>query len=271
MAAVVVGLAAGLTPASPAGARVSCQVDSPSTIPAEYPNAQFYASVMGNGGCQIVYDYVVGALVGGSYTPPATTKIHFVPEGVGYATGGEIYLGYKYIQTRYNQFGTYDWGLTYHELAHVIQGYPAGANAQWVTEGLADWVRYDQGQPPLDHPSPDPGCSGHHYTEGYECAAAFLGWIDTRYRNGDHSFITLLNGAYHFGSGNTPALNMQILTGETIDQLWWNCLYEDCAGASSVPPDHRASPMPEGARSTTWAPFSRRRSGGGLVSVQSFD
>jgi hypothetical protein len=237
----VVGLTAMLVPASPAGAvTVDCQVDAPSTIPAEFPAARSYASILDNGGCEFIWDEVVDRLVDGQYTPPGTMRVHWFSSGPGEAPAGvagvDVYLSWNHIQSIYDQHQQQDWGMAYHEFAHVAQLYPGGSGAGWVTEGLADWVRYDLDHPPVPDPDPTPNCTGatsRHYSQGYECGATFLGWVDDNYSDAEgHSVIPSLNWFYHGGSTAPPGSILQALTGRTLAQLWSECLTEACAGGT---------------------------------------
>jgi hypothetical protein len=239
-ASLVAGVAV-VSGASPAGATtpVNCQVDPSTNIPAQYPAARTYADLLRNGGCQIIWDYIVDRLIGTTYTPVSGFRIIWESSGPpGWKVGPDLHLNYVFLQNQYNTYSQQDWGVAYHEITHIAQDWPPGSSdIWWVMEGLADWVRTDQHQW-LNHV---PTCSGgKHYVDGYECAGLFLGWIDAHYGSGPHTVIPLLNGAYHYGSPNSPATNLQSLTGQTIDQLWSGCLAADCAGAG--PPPDKVNP-----------------------------
>lgn len=115
-----------------------------------------------------------------------------------------------------------DTGLVLHELVHVVQSYPNG-EPWWVTEGIADWVRYQRFER-LD-PRARPEARGRSYRDGYAVTAAFLEWIEATYGIG---LVAILNTAMR-KSAWTPAI-FSATTGADVDELW-----AGFARASSAP------------------------------------
>jgi hypothetical protein len=96
-----------------------------------------------------------------------------------------------------------------HEMTHVIQRYSNCAG--WLTEGIADWVRYYNYEPDRKPGKPGPS---NYYTDGYGVSAYFLQWIQTRV--GD--MVYWANKDCREGTYNDELWPR--LTGRTLDQLW---------------------------------------------------
>ena len=105
-----------------------------------------------------------------------------------------------------------------HEMTHVVQG---GGNwgrtvPVWLSEGIADYVRYTC-QPPKERaPSP----RTYHYETGYYGAAYFLYWIAGTY---DKDIVPKLTAAGRQGSFGRRGINsdkvFKQLTGRTLQEL----------------------------------------------------
>lgn len=149
------------------------------------------------------------------YNRNTLKKVMFVidPKYVGVAaTSGSI--------VRYNP----DWfvknpgdiDVVTHEVMHIIQSYPGGAGPGWVTEGIADYVRYKMG---VDNAgagwSLTPFSAKHNYNNAYRITARFMVWTEQHY---DKKLVKKLDAAmrtktYQSGLWKT-------LTGKTVDELW---------------------------------------------------
>ena len=64
-----------------------------------------------------------------------------------------------------------------HELTHIIQSNRPGTPG-WLTEGIADYVRYYVVEPGSKRAAFDPAKSS--YSRGYQPAAALLNWLETQ-------------------------------------------------------------------------------------------
>ena len=130
-------------------------------------------------------------------------------------------------------------GMVIHELAHVVQHYPQGqAEAGWVIEGIADYVRHEafekdiqpslkldaQGRlhgyadkEPLFHALENAAAdlTEKGYLRSYTVASNFLFWLETEK---DKQIIRHLNLALSQGM-YTPDLFRQFC-GEPLDTLW---------------------------------------------------
>ncbi len=70
-----------------------------------------------------------------------------------------------------------------HEVMHIVQAYPENAGPGWITEGIADYVRYKMG---VNNASsgwrlPDYN-SKQNYTDAYRVTARFFVWIEKNYK-----------------------------------------------------------------------------------------
>ncbi len=103
-----------------------------------------------------------------------------------------------------------DLGSMIHELVHIVQKYKKCDG--WVTEGIADWVRYFHYEPQQKRPNkPKRNTS---YRNGYGSSAYFLNWIESRYK----WMIYYLNKDCREGTYNENIFKR--LTGHSVDELW---------------------------------------------------
>jgi hypothetical protein len=228
VAAMVLVAATALGSAPKAEAAVICNVDS-SAIPANLTRARRYAGETGTGRCTAAWNRIVGRVVAGRYTPPGAVLVAFVARPYGRdrpaaTLGNRVEVNYNYVDTNYT-----DWGVLTHELTHVIQSYPHGQ--VWVAEGIADWARYDAGQPPPNH-GPSPSCAGgHNYVEGYECSAAFFKFLNRRFGG---AVLQDVN-AYQHNGGADPGGFIVARTGwGNLTTLWNVCIREECKGGAPL-------------------------------------
>lgn len=221
VATTALGAAGTTVPA--AEAAVICNVDT-RQIPANLTRARRYAAETGTGRCTNAWNRIVFRLVGSRYRPPGAVLVVFTAHpfggnGAGATVGNRVELNYNYVQAHWT-----DWGLLTHELTHVVQSYPYPV--PWVAEGVADWTRYDANQPPPGH-GPSPTCAGGaHYIDGYECAAAFLKYLNRRF---DPAVMQDLNAYQHHG-GASPSGWLLARTGYTLPALWAACRGQECRG-----------------------------------------
>jgi hypothetical protein len=103
-----------------------------------------------------------------------------------------------------------------HEVMHIVQDYHFDNEPGWITEGIADYVRYTYGvnnaKAAWTLPDYRPTQS---YTNAYRVTARFLLWIEKNKnpRIADALDAAMRNGTYQ------PKLWVT-LTGCTIDELW---------------------------------------------------
>lgn len=157
-----------------------------------------------------VYPKIAAALPSDGYTPPNEVTLYFKPmNGVAFTTGRKITVASQWI-TKHPS----DIGLVGHELTHVVQHYGGGnKDAGWVTEGVADYVRYyvlEVGTPQARF-----NAERSSYKNGYQPAAGMLNWLEKEKGPG---FVQKLNAICR-AKQYTPE-KFKELTGQTPDEAW---------------------------------------------------
>jgi hypothetical protein len=103
-----------------------------------------------------------------------------------------------------------------HEVMHIVQEYGYSAGPVWLTEGIADYVRYKFG---VDNDgakwSLTPYKEGQSYKNSYRITARFFVWAE---KNGNKNLVKKLDSELRKHT-YTEATWKQ-LTGKTIDELW---------------------------------------------------
>lgn len=103
-----------------------------------------------------------------------------------------------------------------HEVMHIIQSYPGGAGPGWLTEGIADYVRFKMGVNNESAHWTLPNYSAtQSYKNAYRVTARFLVWLEKNKKTG---IVQQLDAAMR-----THKYEAQIwkqLTGKTVDELW---------------------------------------------------
>lgn len=103
-----------------------------------------------------------------------------------------------------------------HEVMHIVQAYGDNAGPGWITEGIADYVRYKIG---VDNAGanwklPDYSAS-QNYDNAYRITARFFVWIEQHYNK---SFVKQLDAAMRGKTYTDDFAKQQ--TGKTFPQLW---------------------------------------------------
>jgi hypothetical protein len=100
-----------------------------------------------------------------------------------------------------------------HELVHIIQAYPS-AEPSWVTEGIADYIRFaifeEKPQSWFPIPAEEQG-----YKAGYRVTAGFLLWLESDTSRG---IVKTLNTAMRRGTYSDELFKSE--TGRFLDELW---------------------------------------------------
>ncbi len=108
--------------------------------------------------------------------------------------------------------------MVVHELVHVLQAYPPASGARgWLTEGIADYIRWWRFEPEEfalhGRPAIDPARS--RCTDGYRTTAYWLAWTAKRY---DLRLVRALDAAMRRGEDPMPLFAQT--TGRDADALW---------------------------------------------------
>ena len=133
-------------------------------------------------------------------------------QGVAYASDGQIIISQDWLRKK-----SADLDLVTHELMHLVQSYPKNSGPGWLTEGLADYVRYKFG---LDNEaagwSLPPFEESQSYKNSYRITARFLVWACAKY---DKKLVVKLDHKLRKGE-YTNNLWKQI-TGIELENLWY--------------------------------------------------
>ena len=159
--------------------------------------------------CEKSFPMILGHLASDGFVPPTQVKIVFKNmDGVAYTSDRTITCAVGWFKAHPD-----DAGAVIHELCHVVQAYGSRRVPGWVTEGIADYVRWFDYEPESRRPRVNPRRA--KYTDSYQTTAAFFDWI---VKSRDKTFITRLNTACR--SGNYKVELFQEFAGKPVDGLW---------------------------------------------------
>ena len=159
--------------------------------------------------CKKNYPLIIELLGAPGFDPPRKVTIVLKDmKGVAYTSGSTITCAAAYFKAHPN-----DYGAVVHELCHVVQAYGGKKVPGWVTEGIADYVRWFHFEPPSRRPHVNAKTA--KYTDGYRNTAALLDWIC---RTKDPTFVTRLNRAARNGEYRDELFVK--FAGKPVDQLW---------------------------------------------------
>jgi len=149
------------------------------------------------------------------FNPGASKKVVFVIDpsysGVAATGGGVVRYNPKWLKDHPE-----DIDVVTHEVMHIVQSYGRANNPGWLTEGIADYVRYTFGVNNVKGKWTMPELKeGHSYTSSYRITARFFVWIE---QNGHPTIVDELDKACRTHT-YTPEL-WKTLTGKTLDELW---------------------------------------------------
>lgn len=120
-----------------------------------------------------------------------------------------IYFRAEHIRRNQNDFG-----MTIHELCHVVQNYVQSRNSpSWLVEGIADWMRWENWEPVNKRRRVDPLRA--KYTNGYSDTARFLTWMGATH---DKDIVRKLNAALRVGKYSDAMF--KDAGGKEIAELW---------------------------------------------------
>ncbi|TKK71643.1 secretory protein [Ilyomonas limi] len=149
------------------------------------------------------------------YNPNTAKKVTFIIDpaydGVA-ATSGDI--------VRFNPEWFHkhpgDIDVVTHEVMHIVQAYPDDAGPGWITEGIADYVRYKMG---VDNAGANWKLTEYNakqnYDNSYRITARFFVWIE---QNHDKDFVKQLDAAMRSKTYTDDFAREH--TGKTFSELW---------------------------------------------------
>ena len=156
------------------------------------------------------YPVALSLLSTNEFNAPKELKLVFkkdlnVP---AYASGATITINGKWIAEHPD-----DLGMVIHELTHVIQQYPHNkADIGWLTEGIADYVRWWRYEPESVRPRITERSA---MKDGYRVTAYFLAWVGKKY---DLRLVPALDAALRKGQDPMPVFSK--MTGKAAEELW---------------------------------------------------
>jgi len=149
------------------------------------------------------------------FNKKSTRDVLFVVDtaykAVAEASGNRILFSAGYLKAHPT-----DIDVVTHETMHIVQGYGYSAGPVWLTEGIADYVRYQYGVDNVGSKWSLPDFNAKQsYTNSYRITARFFVWIEQNVKPGLIASLDqqLRNHQY-------SAASWLDLTGKTLDQLW---------------------------------------------------
>lgn len=103
-----------------------------------------------------------------------------------------------------------------HETMHIVQSYPHGSGPGWITEGIADYVRYKMGinNQAANWKLPEYS-SSQKFDNSYRVTARFFVWIENHY---DKKFVLKLDKVMREKTYTADFAKQH--TGKTFEELW---------------------------------------------------
>ncbi len=150
-----------------------------------------------------------------TFNPSSTSKVTFIIDpkykGVAATAGGTTRFNPTWFKSHPE-----DIDVVTHEVMHIVQDYHSGHTPGWLTEGIADYVRYVYGvnnkKAHWTLPDYQPK---QNFEDGYRVTARFLAWLT---KNGHKAIVKKMNNALRKG---TYKKNLwKKWTGKTVEQLW---------------------------------------------------
>lgn len=150
-----------------------------------------------------------------TFNNKATHDVLFVVDtaykAVAEASGNRILFSAGYMKAHPT-----DIDVVTHETMHIVQGYGYSAGPVWLTEGIADYVRYKFGVDNVGSKWSLPAYNEkQNYTNSYRITARFFAWLEQNVKPG---LITTLD--QQLRAHQYTAQSWDALTGKTLDQLW---------------------------------------------------
>lgn len=160
------------------------------------------------------YPKVVELLPGKDFEAPRSFSIVFDPKytGVAATTGTLIVCNPEWYRRELKREAL---GSVVHELVHVVQQYGRRRVPGWLTEGLADYIRWYLYEPESKGCEIPPTAADRvRHDQSYRVSANFLNWVVTRH---DKDLIPKLNTALREGTYSPEMWKAR--TGQDVDAL----------------------------------------------------
>ncbi|MCX2573065.1 basic secretory protein-like protein [Pedobacter sandarakinus] len=132
-------------------------------------------------------------------------------KAVAEASGNRILFSAGYMKAHPT-----DIDVVTHETMHIVQGYGYSAGPVWLTEGIADYIRYKYGVDNVGSKWSLPAFNEKQsYKNSYRITARFFAWLEQNIKPG---LITSLDEQLR--AHQYTEQSWANLTGKTVDQLW---------------------------------------------------
>ena len=132
-------------------------------------------------------------------------------KAVAEASGNRILFSAGYLKAHPT-----DIDVVTHETMHIVQGYGYSAGPVWLTEGIADYVRYQYGVDNVGSKWSLPAFNTKQsYQNSYRITARFFAWLEQNVKPG-----LIANLDQQLRAHQYTAQSWSSLTGKSIDQLW---------------------------------------------------
>lgn len=149
------------------------------------------------------------------FNDKSTHDVVFVTDtaynGVAECSGNRILFSTKYMNKN-----PFDIDIVTHEGMHIVQGYGYGSGPVWLTEGIADFIRYKFGVDNIGSRWKLPEYNAkQNYKDSYRVTARFFEWIDQKVKPG---MIIALDKELR--AKTYTEASWANLSGKTLDELW---------------------------------------------------
>jgi hypothetical protein len=150
-----------------------------------------------------------------TFNKKSTHDVLFVVDtaykAVAEASGKRILFSANYLKAHPT-----DIDVVTHETMHLVQGYGYDAGPVWLTEGIADYVRYKYGVDNVGSKWSLPAYnSKQSYQNSYRITARFFAWLS---QNVKADLIPVIDQQLRVHTYSEQSWVK--LTGKTIDELW---------------------------------------------------
>ncbi|KIA92208.1 secretory protein [Pedobacter kyungheensis] len=150
-----------------------------------------------------------------TFNNKSTNDVLFVVDtaykAVAEASGNRILFSAGYMKAHPT-----DIDVVTHETMHIVQGYGYSAGPVWLTEGIADYVRYKFGVDNVGSKWSLPAYNEKQsYKNSYRITARFFAWLEQNVKPGLIAALDQQLRAHQYSEQSWAAL-----TGKTVDQLW---------------------------------------------------
>ncbi|MES2827964.1 MAG: basic secretory protein-like protein [Bacteroidota bacterium] len=149
------------------------------------------------------------------FNKKTTKEVLFVVDtaykGVAEASGNRILFSANYMKSHPT-----DIDIVTHEGMHLVQGYGYSAGPVWLTEGIADYIRYKYGVDNIGSKWALPDFNEkQNYKNSYRITARFFEWLEQNVKKGLIMTLDKELRAHTYTEQSWAKL-----TGKTIDELW---------------------------------------------------